>query len=83
MPIDYSRLRSVTARELIRALARDDFELRRQTGSHQQYAHVDGRRVTVSCHRLSDTFPVKTLRSMIQRQAGWTEDDLRRLRLLR
>ncbi len=82
MPIDYTKLRNLTARELIAALIRDGFELRRQKGSHQHYRHPDGRRVTVSFHRPSDTFPIKTLRSMIEKQAKWTEDDLKRLGLL-
>jgi predicted RNA binding protein YcfA (HicA-like mRNA interferase family) len=32
--IDWSRLRSLTAREIIRALSRDGFQLRKQSGSH-------------------------------------------------
>jgi predicted RNA binding protein YcfA (HicA-like mRNA interferase family) len=45
---------------------------------------VDYRRlrsVTVTFHKSSDTFPPKTLKSMIA-QAGWTEGDLVRLKLL-
>jgi len=81
--IDYSRLRSLTARRLINALTREGFSLDRQSGSHQQYLHPDGRRVTVSFHHPNDTFRSKTLKSMIERQAKWTEDDLRRLKLLK
>ena len=62
MSIDWSALRSLTAREIISALMRDGFFLRSQSGAHQQYRHADGRRVTVSFHRPSDTFPPKTLR---------------------
>jgi predicted RNA binding protein YcfA (HicA-like mRNA interferase family) len=80
--IDWSRLRSLTAREIIAALIRDGFLLRSQSGSHQRYRHSDGRRVTVSFHHPRDTFPPKTLRSIIQDQAGWTEADLERLGLL-
>jgi len=83
MPIEYSRIRNLTAREFIRALERDGFALRRQTGSHRHYVHEDGRRTTVSIHRLSDTFPVKTLRSMIERQAQWSEADLIRHGILK
>ena len=46
MAIDYRGLRSLTARELIAALNRDGSYFVRQIGSHQRYAHVDGRRVT-------------------------------------
>lgn len=83
MAIDYSYLRNLTARELISALIKDGFYLRRQKGSHQRYQHSDGRRVTVSFHTAGDTFKIKTLRTMIELQARWSEDDLRQLRLLK
>jgi predicted RNA binding protein YcfA (HicA-like mRNA interferase family) len=82
MAIDYSQLRSLTAREVISALIRDGFFLRSQVGSHQRYRHPDGRRVTVSFHHPRDIFPLKTLKRMIEDQARWTEADLRQLRLL-
>lgn len=81
--IDYARLRSLTARELISALIRDGFLYDRQSGSHQHYRHPDTRRVTVSFHRPGDTFSVKTLKRMIEDQARWTEADLRRLGLIK
>ena len=65
--IIYSKLRSLTARELINALIKDDFSLDRQSGSHRQYRHPDGRRVTVSLHHASDVFRPKTLKSMIEK----------------
>ena len=83
MAIDYSRLRSLTARRLIRALKQDGFVFERQTGSHQQYRHPDGRRVTVSYHRSGDTFSTKILRIMIEDQARWAEDDWKRLGLVK
>ena len=81
--IDWSRLRSITARQIVSALERDGFALRNQSGSHQRYQHADGRRVTVSYHRPSEIFRPKTLRSIVEMQARWTEGDLRRLKLLR
>jgi predicted RNA binding protein YcfA (HicA-like mRNA interferase family) len=77
-----SRLRSLTARRLIAALEADGFVLDRQKGSHRRYVHSDGRAVTVSFHRSSETFAPKTLHSMIEVQAGWKEQDLVRLGLL-
>jgi predicted RNA binding protein YcfA (HicA-like mRNA interferase family) len=82
MTLDYSRLRSLTARQLVTALQRDGFSLARQKGSHRHYRHPDGRRITVSFHHASDTFRIGTLRSMIEIQARWTEQDLHRLGLL-
>jgi len=81
--MDYSRLRSLTARQLSGALLADGFILRRQSGSHRFYRHSDGRGVTVSFHHSSDTFRIGTLKSMIEIQARWTEEDLRRLELLK
>jgi predicted RNA binding protein YcfA (HicA-like mRNA interferase family) len=81
--VDCSRLRSVTARQLIAALRADGFTLRRQKGSHRHYVHPDGRRLTLTFHHASDTFRIGTLSSMIEIQAHWREEDLRRLRLLR
>jgi predicted RNA binding protein YcfA (HicA-like mRNA interferase family) len=83
MALDYRRLRSTTAREIVSALMRDGFALRRQTGSHRHYGHKDGRRVTVTYHAGSETFEIKTLRSMIERQARWAEVDVTRLGLLK
>lgn len=80
--MDYSKLRSTTARKIIRALEADGFRLRRQKGSHRCYQHPDGRRVTVSFDHSSDTFPIPTLKSMIEVQARWSEEDLRQLGLL-
>jgi len=82
MAIDYRGLRTLTARELIAALVRDGFYFVRQTGSHQRYHHPDGRRVTMAAQG-AGTFARKTLESIIEAQARWTEEDLRRLKLIR
>jgi predicted RNA binding protein YcfA (HicA-like mRNA interferase family) len=83
MAIDYTALRSLKAREMIAALSQDGFVFVRQRGSHQRYRHADGRTVTVSPHAGGDTFTIGTLKSMIQLQAKWTEDDLKRLKLIK
>ncbi len=83
MPINYANLRNLTARELISALLRDGFVLRRQRGSHQLYSDpATHRRVTVPFHRGSDTLRRQTLKTIIERQARWSEEDLTRLGLL-
>ena len=83
MAIDYSKLRSLTAREIVRALLADGFALTAGATSHRRYRHADGRRVTVAYHSGSGTFVPKTLRSMIEEQACWTEIDLKRLKLIK
>ncbi|MFH1029955.1 MAG: type II toxin-antitoxin system HicA family toxin [bacterium] len=82
MSINYNHLRALTARKLITALIKDRFYLRNQRGSHQRYRHSDGRRVTVSFHKTSDTFPFKTLKTIIEDQACWTQEDIEKLGLI-
>lgn len=82
MTIDYSQLRGISARKIAKALQDDGFEFTRQRGSHRRYRHPDGRRVTLSFHHASDTFPLPTLKSIVERQASWDESDLRRLGLV-
>ena len=84
MPIDFSKLRNVSARHFVQALKKDGFLLERKKGSaHQQYRHPDNRQVTISYHNSSETFTRKTLKSIVEKQAHWTEDDLKRLKLLK
>jgi predicted RNA binding protein YcfA (HicA-like mRNA interferase family) len=64
--LDWRGLRNLTAREIVNALIRDGFVFHNQRGSHQRYHHGDGRRVTVTFHRAGETFPLGTLRSMIE-----------------
>jgi predicted RNA binding protein YcfA (HicA-like mRNA interferase family) len=73
--------RGLLARHLIRALEADGFSLQRVRGSHRIFKHADGRRVVVAYHALSESFPVGTLRGMIK-DAGWSEEDLKRLGLV-
>jgi predicted RNA binding protein YcfA (HicA-like mRNA interferase family) len=63
-------------------LPETDLFLDRQAGAHQLYLHPDGRRVTVSFHRPGETFEMKTLRTMIETQARWADEDLKRLKLI-
>jgi predicted RNA binding protein YcfA (HicA-like mRNA interferase family) len=74
--------RGLSARQFIRALEADGFVLQRVRGSHRIFRHTDGRRVVVAYHGLSDAFPIGTLRAMIT-DAGWQDEDLRRLGLLK
>jgi len=80
--INYSRLRSLTTRQLIKALSKDGFAYIKSTGSHRHYKHPDGRLVILPYNGSGGTHPIKTLRSMIEYQARWTMADLHRLGLL-
>lgn len=76
------QLRNIPVHELTHALERDGFTYRRRRGAGRVYRHPDGRRTVIHYHRASDTLPIGTLRHVL---AGtyWTEDDLRRLRLIK
>ncbi|HEY9583229.1 MAG TPA: type II toxin-antitoxin system HicA family toxin [Candidatus Paceibacterota bacterium] len=82
MGLNYRQLRNLTARRIIGALLKDGFFLDRQVGSHRRYHHPDNRRATVTFHSSSETFTPKTLKSMLEEQAKWTKDDLKRLGLV-
>ena len=68
--IDYSRLRSLAARQLARALLEDGFVFANQRGSHHRYHHPDGRRVTVPFTRQGDTFARGTLQASSKSKPG-------------
>lgn len=75
-------LRNTPVRELIKALERDGFLLKRRTRRRSHiYAHPDGRLVVVHYHHGSDTMTRKTLESFLE-GTGWDEADLKRLRLI-
>jgi len=87
MAIDFSRLLSLTARSIVKALKEDGF-VQRQSKTRRKrsalfFAHPDGRSTTIHLHNMNQTFKVGTLKSIIQTQAQWDEADLRRLGLLK
>ena len=75
-------LRNVPVREIIRALERDGFvrHNRARTGGYW-YRHPDGRSLPIHYHTGGRTLTRKTLASVIY-ATEWTEEDLRRLRLI-
>lgn len=83
MPIDYSKLRGLTVRELVAALERDGFILKRRKGATRLFAHPDGRIVVIHEHRPGQPLKIGTLKEIIENEARWDEADLRRLGLLK
>ena len=74
-------LRNTPVRELMAALERDGFILRRttRTGGHV-YRRPDKRTALIHYHRGSDTLTQGTLRNVLE-NTRWTEEDLKRLGL--
>ncbi len=76
------QLRTLSVQDLIRGLERDGFTYRRTRGSGRVYRHPDGRRTVIHYHHPGDTLPIGTLRNVL-RGACWTEDDVKRLGLIK
>jgi predicted RNA binding protein YcfA (HicA-like mRNA interferase family) len=75
-------LRNTPVSEIIRALERDGFTLRRSTRTGGRiYMHEDGRLTVVHYHHSSDTLTRKTLKSVLE-AVGWTVADAKRLGLI-
>ncbi len=83
MAVDYAKLRGLTVRKLVAALGRDGFQEWRRKGATRFYVHPDGRTVTLHTHGAGQTFKIGTLQSVVEKQARWTENDLKRLKLLK
>jgi predicted RNA binding protein YcfA (HicA-like mRNA interferase family) len=77
-----SLLRNASTRRIVQALDRDGFKFTERQGSQRIYRHLDGRRVVIHYHRAKDTLPPHVLRNLLI-GTRWSEDDLRRLKLIR
>ena len=82
MPIDYRQLRSLTVRAIMRALIKDGFALKKKKGATRLFRHPDGRRVTLHVHRPGQTLKIGTLQEIIENEALWTTEDLKRLKII-
>ncbi|HFQ95060.1 MAG TPA: type II toxin-antitoxin system HicA family toxin [Anaerolineae bacterium] len=72
------KLRRVTGKELIKALRKAGFEVKRQRGSHvHMKREQDGKRLTVPVHA-GQVIPIGTLRAIL-RDAGITSKEFEKL----
>ena len=74
-------LRNVRARQIVSTLERNGFQRTHRTGSHATYRRGD-RKVMVPVHSPGATIPIGTVARIVA-DAGWTDADLRRLRLVK
>ena len=82
----WSQLKNRTAKELIRALRRDGWTRETSRRSATLAFHKDEygkarRRIVIHYHP-KKTYGIKLLKSLVS-DIGWTESDLKRLRLIR
>ena len=78
----WKQLKNMSADRLISALLKDGFVLDATVRTERIYRHEEGRKVTIHYHVGSKTYGPKLLRALLQ-DIGWTEKDLRRLKLIK
>lgn len=77
----WDQLKNKTADEFVAALNRDGWKLDSTKGSIRVYLHPDRRRVAIHYHPRK-TYGPKLLQALLD-DIGWSEDDLRRLKLVK
>lgn len=78
----WKQLKNKSIDKLISALLKDGFVLDDVVKTERVYRHPDGRKVTIHYHTGSRTYGPKLLKALLQ-DMGWTENDLRRLKLIK
>ncbi len=76
----WDQLKSLTAKDLIRALRRDGWEEEDRRGATCGFKKGD-LRIVIHYHP-KNTYQPKLLKALLGK-TGWTEDDLRRLKLIK
>lgn len=79
-PDTWSQLKNITAAEIISALEKDDWVERARGGSAMVYKKL-GNKVVIHSHP-HKTYGPKQLRELLN-DIGWTEKDLKRLKLIK
>jgi predicted RNA binding protein YcfA (HicA-like mRNA interferase family) len=76
----WSRLKNLTADDLIAALKKDGWKLEPDCkGAIQVYRNAKGDRISIHYHP-KKTYGAKLLKALLA-DIGWSEDDLKRLKL--
>lgn len=77
----WKQLKNKTADDLISALKKDGATPDETRGAEQIYILRDGRRISIHYHP-KKTYGAKLLKGLLE-DIGWTEDDMRRLKLIK
>lgn len=80
-PHVWSQLKNITCDDLISALRKDNWTMHKSRGAKQTWKHEDGRRITIHYHP-KETYGPNLLRSLLA-DIGWTEKDMRKLKLIK
>jgi predicted RNA binding protein YcfA (HicA-like mRNA interferase family) len=83
LKVVWDQVKGLTASQFESALKRDGWKLIDRPGAQHLLRHPDGRMITVHMHpSQKGGYQPKLLKGMLE-QTGWTEEDLRRLKLIR
>ena len=80
-PHVWNQLKNKTADDLISALKKDGWDPDEKIGAQQVWRHLDGRRVSIHYHP-KETYGPNLLKALFK-DTGWTESDMRRLKLIK
>jgi len=78
----WSQLKNKTADDLISALLKDGFELDEIVRTERIYRHPNGKLTSIHYHKRSSTYGPKLLKSLLD-DISWSEDDMRRIKLIK
>lgn len=78
----WKQLKNKTADDLIAALIKGGFVLDGKVRTERVYRHPDGRKITIHYHKGSQCYRAGLLKSLLE-DAGWSEDDMKRLKLIK
>ena len=78
----WDQLRNKTRDELISALPKDGLETDQKLKTERVYWHPDGRRIIIHYHSGGRDYGSNLLKALLN-NIGWSEDDMRRLRLIK
>ena len=78
----WEQLKNKTADDLISALLKDGFKLDVNVRTERVYRHSDGRRVNIHYHTRTTTYRPSLLKALLK-DIGWSEKDMRRIKLIK
>jgi predicted RNA binding protein YcfA (HicA-like mRNA interferase family) len=80
-PNVWNQLKNLTCVEIVSALTKDGWERDITTGAVQVYRKPNTNRIAIHYHP-KKTYGAKLLKGLLD-DIGWSEDDLRRLKLIK
>ena len=78
----WDQLKNKTSNDIISALLKDGFLPDEKVRTERVYRHPDGRRVSIHYHEGSKGYYAGLLKSLLE-AIGWSENDMRRLKLVK